>query len=291
MVLVLALAAVAGAATAGASPAQRRAPVDVVTAFYPLTWAVEQVGGRAVRVDDLTPAGVEPHDLELTTDARDAIQDADLVVVMGRGFQVAVEEAAADRDSGTLQVLRSIHVDGSRAARDPHVWLDPVLMGRIVDDVERALAKVDPARAGTYARRARAARARVLALDADYRAGLASCTRHVIVTAHEAFGWLASRYGLRQQGIAGIDPEAEPDPRHLADLTDLVERTHTTTIFTESLVSPKVAETLAREAGGVRTRVLDPLESLARRDRTAGRDYVDVMRRNLTKLRAALDCA
>ena len=127
-------------------------------------------------------------------------------------------------------------------------------------------------------------------LDKEYRAGLADCDRRVIVTAHEAFGWLAARYDLDQHGVAGIDPEQEPDPERLADLADLARREGVTTVFTEELVSPKVARTLAREAGGLETRVLSPIESLTEDERARGDDYLDVMRTNLRRLRAALGC-
>jgi zinc transport system substrate-binding protein len=111
-----------------------------------------------------------------------------------------------------------------------------------------------------------------------------------VLTAHDAFGWLAARYDLDQHGVAGIEPDAEPDPDRLADLADLAEREGVTTVFTETLVSPRVARTLAREAGGLRTAVLDPLEGLDDERVEAGDDYVSVMRDNLAQLREALGC-
>ena len=129
----------------------------------------------------------------------------------------------------------------------------------------------------------------MLALDGRYRQGLASCARHELVTSHQAFGRLAARYGLIQRGIAGVSPDAEPDPGRLAQLGDLVRSHGVTTIFTETLVSPKIADTLARSAG-VRTEVLDPIEGLTREELAKGATYVSVMDDNLAKLRAALGC-
>ena len=114
--------------------------------------------------------------------------------------------------------------------------------------------------------------------------------RDLIVTAHEAFGALARRYGLRQEGVAGIDPSAEPDARRIAQLSDLVEKDGATVVFTESLLSSRVADTLAREAG-VKTETLDPLEGLSGARQAAGADYFSVMDTNLRKLRAALGCS
>ncbi len=190
----------------GSTPAAAAPKRSVVAAFYPIAYAAQQVGGTRVTVSNLTPAGAEPHDLELSPAQMDRLLDADAVFVMGRGFQPAVEKAAQQRDGVTVDVL-----DGLPRVTDPHVWLDPVLMQDIVRAVQRGLTKADPKGATTYARNADALVARLEALDATFRTGLATCTRDLIVTAHEAFGHLAHRYGLRQQGVAGIDPSAEPD--------------------------------------------------------------------------------
>jgi zinc transport system substrate-binding protein len=284
--LVLALTGgTVGAAAPHAAAAER---IDVVAAFYPLAEAARQVGGRHVRVDDLTPAGVEPHDLELDTDDVDAVLDADLAIVLGGDFQPGVEDAAARRDGPTLAVLG--HLRRGPRPDDPHVWLDPVRYRRIVGLVADALADSDPAHAAEYRRNAARYERQLSALHADFETGLADCASRTILTAHEAFGWLADRYDLVQHGVAGVDPDAEPDPDKLADLADLAEREGVTTVFTETLVSPRVARTLAREAGGLRTAVLDPLEGLSEERIDAGDDYVSVMRDDLGALREALAC-
>jgi zinc transport system substrate-binding protein len=280
-VVLLAGVLVVGAACGSSTPAAGGRP-SVVAAFFPLAATVRALGGPRLSVRDLTPPGVEPHDLELTTDDMDAILDARLVVLMGKGFQPAIE-AGADRRSGpTLRVL-----DRLRAGGDPHVWLDPVLMRRIVTVLATALARAVPAERAHIAAEAARRRAELTTLDAAYRRGLTHCDRRVLVTAHAAFGHLARRYGLRQHAIAGISPEQEPDPRRLGDLGDLVRRDHLTTVFTERLVSPRVADTLARDAH-VRTAVLDPIESPHRGATFAG--YLRSMRANLRVLRRALGC-
>jgi zinc transport system substrate-binding protein len=288
-----------GAAGATAPSAAKR--TDVVAAFYPLAFAASAVGGRYVDVSNLTPPGVEPHDLELTPDEVDALQDAGLVVVMGKGFQPAVEQVAGERERGTLEVLRRLPIDstGKRVASDgeangraldPHVWLDPVLMSKVVGEVRGALAKADPTHATAFDANAAKLQARLAVLDAEYRAGLATCQRDLIVTSHEAFGYVARRYGLRQEGVSGLAPDAEPSAKRLGELSDLAERQGLTTIFTEELLSPKVAETLAREAGGLRVAVLNPLEGLTDREVHRGDDYFAVMRANLRKIQHALGC-
>ena len=300
-VAILVVGVVLGATAPPVSAADTK-KTSVVAAFYPLAWAAEQVGGRRVVVTNLTPSGAEPHDLELTTKQRDAIEDAGLVIVMGSGFQPAVEKAAESRDGNTVEMLSSLPIGAAGKkvadegeedpdALDPHVWLDPALMERIVDRTAAALTKADPANATTYDANAAALNEKLAALDARYRTGLATCDRKLIVTSHDAFGYLAKAYGLQQEGVAGLSPDAEPDPKRLAELTDLVEQKGVTTIFTEELVSPKIAKTLAREAGGLKTDTLNPLEGLTPKEVKAGDDYVAVMDRNLARLRSALGCS
>ena len=270
----------------------------MVANFYPVYEAARRVAGDRFAVANLTPAGAEPHDLELSPKQVDEILDARVLLYMGLGFQPAVEQAARDRHDGvTVDILQGVRSDlltlqGPEAAAgglDPHVWLDPVLMIRLIGEVRDALTRAEPSGRRAFAANADAYESQVRALDQRFRTGLQTCDRRVIVTSHAAFGYLAARYGLTQEPIAGVAPEAEPDPRRLAELTGLVQREGVTTIFTEELVSPRVADTLAREAG-VRTAVLNPLEGLTKAEQAAGDDYVTVMDRNLQILRTALGC-
>jgi zinc transport system substrate-binding protein len=258
---------------------------SVVAAFYPLAWAAEQVGGSAVDVHDLTPPGAEPHDIELTPRDVDRVRNADLVVYLGGGFQPALEKAVEGRHGGSLDLLRGLHLSAApeneeQLAVDPHVWLDPVFLAAMVGRIGRALH-----RPGAAAR----VIVRLHALDRAYARGLARCRRHEIVTSHAAFGYLARRYGLRQIALTGLAPEAEPSPRDLERLIHEVETSGATTVFFESLVSPKLAQTVAREAQ-VKTAVLDPIEGLTRDELAAGDDYLSLMRTNLAALRKALAC-
>jgi zinc transport system substrate-binding protein len=272
--------------------------VSVVASFYPLAEAASKVGGDLVSVQNLTPPGVEPHDLELAPDDIEAIANADVIVYLGGGFQPAVEDALAEAEHAvTVDALNAVATNAAPASEaeegltvDPHVWLDPARFEEIVRAVADGLAKADPANEASYAAKAQAYVAQIAALDQEFRAGLSDCERTTIVTSHEAFGYLADAYGLTQVGILGLSPEAEPDPRRLAELRDLVEREGVTTIFAEELVSPKVAETLANEAG-VQVAVLNPIESLTDAQEQAGEDYLSLMRENLDTLRRALDCA
>lgn len=267
---------IATLALAGCGPDEEFSfePRLLVTSFYPLAWATEQVAGASTRSDvvNLTPPGVEPHDIELTPGDVETIRAAELVVYVGGGFQPAVEDAVAGRDGRSLDVL-----DGES---DPHIWLDPVRFAQVVERIARAVG-----RAGSAQRVVR----EVKGLDTEYRRGLANCQRRVLVTTHAAFGRLAARYGLIQLALAGRTPEAEPTPRDLEQLIAEVRASGATTVFTEPLVSSRVAETVAREAGA-RVTTLDPIEGLSQERLDAGEDYLSVMRSNLHALQQALGC-
>jgi zinc transport system substrate-binding protein len=294
-VAVLVLAATAGCAQRASGFSDGR--LDVVTAFYPLQYLAERIGGAEADVINLTKPGAEPHDVELSPRQVGQVVDAGLVVYL-TGFQPAVDQAVAqeakDRAldvSGVVEMLTAeahAHEPGgkeSEGSLDPHVWLDPVRYAAIAEAVGARLAQVDPAHAAAYRSRTQAVRAELATLDAGYAARLRTCRRREVVTSHEAFHYLADRYGLTEVGITGISPEAEPSPRRLAHVAEEARATGTTTIFFETLVSPKVAETIAREVGA-RTAVLDPLEGVSE----PGADYFSVMRANLTALTTALGC-
>jgi len=292
--LVALMALAAGSCSSGSAGGNGR--LEVVAGFYPLAEAATRVGGSKVDVRNLTPPGVEPHDLELTPDAIAAIQSADVVLYLGHGFAPAVEQAVADAQGTKVDLLQGMplaggvpEAGGESLSVDPHVWLDPVLYRRVVDRTEQALARAEPSAAPTFRSNARAFDSDLSRLDQEFRIGLTGCLRNVIVTSHAAFGYLSGRYGLVQEAIAGLAPDAEPSPSRLAELAALVRRNAVTTIFTEELVSPRVAQTLAREVG-VQTAVLDPLEGLTRDEAAAGADYLSVMRDNLRTLRIALGC-
>ncbi|MGY1650820.1 metal ABC transporter substrate-binding protein [Geodermatophilus sp. SYSU D01119] len=321
------LAATAASATAllltacgsGDDAAAASDGVGVVAAFYPLQWAAERVGGDRVDVTSLTPPGAEPHDLELTPRDVASLTEADLVVYL-QGFQPALDDAAAEAGDNTWDAGQAAdlsltteehshegeteeehaehaegeeehaeeeHAEGEEVT-DPHFWLDPTRLADVGDALAERLAETDPDGAATYEENAAALRADLEALDAEMQEGLADCAVSTLVTSHDAFGYLADRYGLEVVGISGLSPSTEPSPEQLAEISTLVRETGVTTVYTETLVDPAVAETVAQEAG-VRTAVLDPLEGLT--DESAGSDYLEVMRADLATLQEGQGCA
>lgn len=307
MILLLGLTLLAGACggTSGATGEGR-----AVAAFYPLAWATERVAGDAVEVADLTPPGVEPHDLELSPRQVGEVTEAELLIYAGQGFQPAIEDLAEEKGDAAFDVLAGIELieadededEGNEAedadhegeaegddehghsGGDPHVWLDPLRMIGIVEAISTRITALAPDAGPAVEERTVDLVDDLRALHNDFDDGLESCERREIVVSHDAFGYLADRYDLEQISISGIDPEAEPSPGRIADVADLARDRGVTTIFFETLVSPAIAETIAAEIG-VDTAVLDPLEGPPEDG-----DYLTVMRANLAALRSALGC-
>ena len=306
--IAIATAAVSGCAASEGQGAGS-ATVDVAAAFYPLEYAVGQVGGEHVHVSTLTKPGAEPHEVELTPRQVGSIAGADLVVYE-KHFQPAVDDAvqgqakdhALDVSPAARLTLTATEADHEHAgesasehedhaeqgAPDPHFWLDPLRYADVGDAIAAELSRRDPAHAAAYRSNAEAFRAQLSTLHKEFTTGLANCAVDDLVTSHAAFGYLAQAYGFTQESITGLTPDAEPNPAAMAELTAHIRESGATTVYAETLVSAAVANTLARETGATLA-VLDPIEGIT--SASAGRDYPSVMRANLATLRAGQECS
>ncbi len=265
-----------------------------VASFYPLYALTRQVAGEHAEVLSLVPSGVEPHDWEPSPQDLKRIGRARLLVYNGAGLEPWVAKLQRDGVLKDAVVVRAseglpLIVPEGSAKPDPHVWLDPVYAQSIVRAIADGLVKADPARAATYKEKANAALQRLQSLDDAFSSGLRDCSRHEIVVAHSAFAYLGKRYGLTVVPIMGMAPESEPSPAQLAAIVKFAREKKVKYIFTEPLVSPKLAETLAREADA-KTLVLNPIEGITAAEQAAGKDYVALMEENLKNLRTALGC-
>ena len=264
---------------------------QVVAAAYPFAFVADQVGGDSIEVHNLTSPGVEPHDVELPPQQLADLSDADLIIVEG-GFQPAVDDGLEQiaPTGEVIDVARVVTLQDApaEATLDPHIWLDPQRMVALTNAVAGRVASLTPDRASEVRDNARRLIDALHELDAAYRSGLADCTRRTFVTSHAAFGYLAARYDLEMVSVVGLDPTVEPSPAEQAAIADTVTREGVTTIFTETLVSSAVAETIADETGA-RVRTLDPIEGLT--EETSDETYLTLMRANLMALRQANGCS
>ncbi|MEV7670342.1 metal ABC transporter substrate-binding protein [Streptomyces sp. NPDC088752] len=300
--------------TSDAADGDKGGKLDVVASFYPMQYLAERIGGGHVAVETLTKPGVEPHDLELKPKQIGALGEADVILYL-KGIQPAVDEAIAQAgvkntiDAATLTKLEAHgtevghdhgdehadehaeeeghegHDHGSEAGADPHVWLDPVKYAEVAKGVGNAFEKADPDHAADYRKNTDALVKKLGDLNTEFETGLKNTATRTFITTHSAFGYLAERYHLEQEGISGVDPESEPSPARMKELQEIAAKDKVSTVFFETLASDRTAKTLAGDTG-LKTDVLDPLEGIT--DKSRGGDYIEVMRSNLTALKKAL---
>lgn len=264
--------------------------INVATSIYPFYYFVTEIGGPYVKVVNITPAGAEPHEYELTPNDIVSMQKADMVVVNGLHLESWLNDASLNPAS-TLVIGDVPSVSTMRLGSnvDPHIWLSPKLMAQAVTSIAHKLASIDPDNAAEYITRAYAVNEELHMLDEEFALGLKDCLSRDLVTSHAAFGYVTYAYGLKQISILGLSPEEEPSPRVLADIVELVRGRDVKTIFFESLVNPKLALTLAQEVGA-KTLSLNSIESLTKEELVEGKTYISEMRNNLHNLQQGLSC-
>ena len=281
--------------------------LKVVTSFYPMYEFSKQVAGEHADVISLIPAGVEPHDWEPSAKDMANIKEADLFVYNGivEGWaEQALESAPNDKRvvveaSGGVQLMEGVehgeegheeegHEEEEGHGLDPHIWLSPVLAQQEVLAIQEAFVKADPEHKDDYKANADAYIAKLKELDDAFKSGLQGIKHTEFVTQHAAFGYLAKEYGLTQVPIAGLSPEQEPSPERMAEVVAFAKGREIKTILFETLVDPKIAQTIADEIGA-KTDVLNPIEGLTEEEKKDNLDYIGIMTKNLEALKKALN--
>ena len=290
--------------------------VQVVASFYPMYDFASKIGGDRVQVTCLVPAGTEPHDWEPSTADLKAFETADMLVYNGAGMEHWVHDVLESTTNDKLvavEASKGAHLlelspealaeetaehaaEGGAHAHehededsktDPHVWLAPENAKIEMNNIKEALIEIDSDGRETYEANYEKWAAECDALDSEFTKGLSGVSNHSIVVSHEAFGYLCDAYGLTQMPIEGIEADAEPDADQMAKIVDFVKQNNVKTIFSEELVSPKVAQAIA-DASGAQVEELNPLEGLSDEELAAGEEYFSVMRSNLDALKKAL---
>lgn len=264
--------------------------IQIVASFYPLAEFARQVGGNVVDVTTVVPANSEPHEYEPTPQELARVYAAAMFIYNGNGFDPWAERIAPElKEKGVRVINMSETMPPLSATPDPHFWLNPVLAQKQVDVIRKALIAIDPAHAREYTANSEAYNKQLQKLDQDYRSRLTMCARRDIVTSHAAFGYLAQEYNLSVITIAGLSPEEEPSARIISEIATVAQEKNIKYIFFETLVSPRLAQTVAFEIGA-KTLIFNPLEGLTDEQQQAGKDYLALMRDNLQNLQIAMEC-
>ena len=284
--------------------------LKVVASFYPIYDFAMKIGGDKITVTDMVPAGIEPHDWEPAASDIANLEEADVFVYNGAGMEHWVDtvlDSLGNKDLVTVEASSGItlmeghgHEDGEEEhseeeeeehgeeeGMDPHVWLNPLNAKAEMENIKNAFIEADPDNKDYYTANYETYAAKLDELDQKFKETLTGFENKDIIVAHEAFGYLCSAYGLNQVGIEGLSPDSEPDPAKMEEVIQFAKENEVKVIFFEELVSPKVAETIAKEIGAT-TDVLNPLEGLSEEDIKNGADYFTVMEQNLASLVKAL---
>lgn len=265
---------------------QNNKKLQVSASFYPLYFFSSQIGGDKSTVHNITPAGAEPHDYDPSTQDIANIEKGNMLVLNG-GVE-AWGDKIKDNLKGTN--VKVVVAGDGETMKDPHVWLNPDLARQEVEKITEGYIAIDPTNANYYKNNQSNLDKKLDELDAKYKAGLVNCQSRDIITSHAAFAYLAQRYGLSQVAISGLSPDEEPSSQQLAGVASFAKKNNVKYIFFESLVSPKLSETIANEVGA-RTMVLDPIEGISDDDIKQGKNYFTVMEDNLKNLQTALLCS
>lgn len=257
----------------------------IYTTFYPLYDFTKKIVRDRAQVENIIPAGVEPHDYEPSPKQIARIYDARVFVFLGDVMEPWAQKLEVQlRDKGVNVVEAG---KGLIENNDPHIWLDPVLSKEMARRIYDAVAAADADNKSYYEENFNELAAKLDELDKSYRENLVNLNRKEFITSHAAFGYMAKRYGLVQVSISGLSPQEEPSPKKMAELAELCRQKNIKYIFFETLVSPKLSETLAREVGA-KTMVLNPIGGLTSEEIKAGEDYFSIMQENLENLKKAL---
>lgn len=304
MVLLLGIGASIGLRYRTSTPSTTQSAI--ATSFYPIYFITQRITGDTMPVISITPPGTEPHEYEPTPRATADLLASPLFIHTGGALEPWAERIAALRAKNNLPSLALItrengilhststaedDTDSEEHATpyDPHIWLSPLRAQGLTARIAAELIRLDTANTAAYTANAVALGRELATLDTAYRTTLAQCAERTLVTDHDAFGYIAADYNLSTLAIRGISPEDEPTPQTLASIATYVRTNGITHILTEELVSPAVAETIARETGATLAQ-LSTIEGLTEADEASGATYLTKLRDNLATLKTALRC-
>lgn len=269
--------------------------INVCTSFYCMYDFANKIGKDKINIKNLVPSGIEPHDYEPSPSDIATLEKADILIYNGAGM-----EGWIDKVLSSLNNKKLIVVETSRGLKllknkdedidlkyDPHVWLNPQNAKKQMEIIKEAFILKDPENKAYYEKNYEEYAKKIDELDKEYKDAVSNFKSKDIIVSHSAFGYLCDAYGLNQIAIEGLLADTEPTPSKMAQIVRLAKEKNVKYIFFEELISPKVAQTIAKEVNA-KTAVLNPLEGLSDEDIKSNKDYFSIMRENLKVLKEAL---
>ncbi len=282
--------------------------LTVVTTLFPLYDFAKNISGENVDLFLLMPPGIEPHGFEPRPEDIMRINRADIFIYTGKHMEVWAEKILNSVDNKSLVIVDSSkgikfirsaealddmnnHKHDHAYGIDPHVWLDFENAKKMVDNIVQGFIMADPANKAIYIRNAEKYKSSITELDDKFRKALASCkTRYIIHGGHYAFNYMSKRYGFNYiSAYHGLSPDAEPSPQSLVELMKKMKKYNTKYIFYEELVSPRIAEMIARETGAELLKI-HAAHNLTRDEWHEGATFIKLMEKTLESLKIGLQC-
>lgn len=264
--------------------------LKVVSSFFPIDQFVGKVGGEAIERMLLIPKGVEPHDYDPTIKDIQRVESADVLVYNGLGFENWIGKMSNPQKIDASKGLNASYLDERNMTFDPHVWLDPLLAKKQVENIRDGLIMIDPNHKDIYVNNSNNFLNELDNLDEKIRTDLESCKKKDFITFHNSFSYFAQQYGLNQHSISNTDPESEVTPARLTEIINIAKTLGLQVIYSEELVDPRQATVIAQEVPDGKVLVLSPIEGLSENEQKAGLGYIDKMNDNINNLMVGLQC-
>ena len=264
--------------------------LTVISSFFTIHEFVKRVGGNIVESSLVIPAGIEPHDFEPTIAQIQNINSADALVYNGLGIENWITKITHNHKIDASKGLNMSYSDKRNTTLDPHVWLDPLLARKQVENIRDGLITIDPENKETYISNAKTFLDELNILDKAVRAELESCKKRDFISFHNSFSYFAKRYGLTQHSIFNTGPEAEINPTRLTEIINLAKSLDLRVIYSEELMDSRYALVIAHEIPNSKVLVLSPIEGLTKNEQDEGIGYIDKMYENIKNLSVGLEC-
>ena len=264
--------------------------LKVLASFYPLYEFTKIIGGERIDVSVIVPSGIEPHDWEPTIQDLQKMQNADIIVINGIDLEPWITKLVSvnpdilivDTSNGISLLEKDKHMFNNKIQNDPHIWLDPVLAKKQIQNIVDGLIRIDPQNTDYYQENANAYNSKLILLDNKIRNELSICVKKDFLAFHDAFSYFANEYGLNQNTVIGVNPNEEPTAVTLQQIVQKAQNLDLHVIFTEEAVNPRISEVIADEIGA-KVLTLSPIEIYEKNS-----DYIKRMEQNLSNLKEEL---
>ena len=251
--------------------------LQIYTSVYPIYDFTKKIGGEKIAVYNMTKAGAEPHDFEITSKDMANLSKADLFIYNGGGMEHWVD-AVKDVLQNIKYIDASSNINNQNNL-DPHFWLSPKNAKIQMENIKNGLIEIDSESKNYYESNYNLYANRLDELDNKIKISLSNIKNRNLVLTHPAFGHFCKEYSLNQIAIA----RDEADPKAMAEIITFIKNNDIKAIFYEEFSSSKLVDSIAKETQ-IKILTLNPIESLSEENIEAGEDYFSIMEKNLISL-------